>query len=129
MNRPILTGVCAVILVGAADALAEQHGHASTLQADTNPPASIACAQQPDVPLGECSYLIERDEAGKVTLTAIFPNGFKRLLFFEDGRFLKASVTMSGVGTDTDWHVEDETHIIRVDRQRYEVPGALILGQ
>ena len=45
-----------------------------------------------------------------------------------DGRFLKASVTMSGVGTDTDWSLKDGTHIIRVDGQRYEVPDILIAG-
>ena len=61
-------------------------------------------------------------------MTVVFANGFKRGLFFVDGKFWKASVTMSGVGTDTDWSLKDGMHIIRVDGQRYEVPDTLITG-
>ena len=127
MNAPILAGTCAVILLGATQAFAEQHGKLPRSSADGNTLKSIACAQELGTPLEECSYLIKRDEKGKTTVTVVFANGFKRGLFFVDGQFLKASVTMSGVGTDTDWSLRDGTHIIRVDRQRYEVPSTLIV--
>ena len=108
MNTPILVGICAAILLGTAEASAEQQGKSPKSSADNNTPKSIACAQERGAPLGQCS--------------------FKRALFFMDRKFLKASVTMSGVGTDTDWSLKDETHIIRVDGQRYEVPNILIAG-
>ncbi len=128
MNTPILVGICAAISLGAAEASAEQQDKSPWASAGNNTPKSIACAQERGAPLGQCSYRINRDEKGKTTVTVIFANGFKRGLFFMDGKFLKASVTMSGVGTDTDWSVKDETHIIRVDGQRYEVPNILIAG-
>lgn len=119
MKTPIFVGMWAAVLLGAAKSWAEQ-------PVDDITPMYIACAQERGEQLGQCSYRITRDETGKTTVTVVFANGFKRGLFFEDGKFLKASVTMSGVGTDTDWSLEDGTHIIRVDGQRYEVPDILI---
>jgi len=121
MKTPILVGMRAAALLGAAEAWAEQ-------PADEITPISIACAQERGEQLGQCSYRITRDETGKTTVTVVFANGFERGLFFQDGKFLKASVTMSGVGTDTDWTLKDGTHMIRVDGQRYEVPDILIAG-
>lgn len=115
-------------MFGAAEGSAEQQDKLPRLLADTNTPTSIACAQERGEPLAQCSYSIKRDEKGKTTVTVVFANGFKRGLFFMDGKFVKASVTMSGVGTDTDWSLKDGRHMIRVDGQRYEVPDTLIAG-
>ncbi len=57
-----------------------------------------------------------------------FANGFRRDLTFAQGMFIRGNATMSGVGTDTDWILEDGTHIIRVDDQRYLLPDALLVG-
>ena len=128
MKTPIWMGICFAILFGAAQASAEQHGTSPGSSQGNTAPNSIACAQERGAALGQCSYRIKRDEAGKTTVTVVFANGFKRGLFFEGGKFVKASVTMSGVGTDTDWSLKDGTYMIRVDGQRYEVPGSLIAG-
>lgn len=128
MNTPILIGIIAVFLLGAAEASADQQGKSPTTSDDKNTPNSIACAQERGAPLGQCSYQIARDEKAGTTVSVVFANGFKRRLFFKDGKFVKASVTMSGVGTDTDWSLQDGTHIIRVEGQRYEVPDTLIAG-
>ena len=128
MKTLILVGVWAAVLLGAAGASAEQNDTSSGPSADKNTPESIACAQARGATLGHCSYRIKRDGKGTTTVTVVFANGFKRGLFFKDGKFLKASVTMSGVGTDTDWILKDGTHMIRVDGQRYEVPNTLIAG-
>jgi hypothetical protein len=125
MKTPILVAICAAISLGAAEGFAEQKDESL---ADTDTPTSIACAQERGEPLAQCSYSIKRDETGKTTVTVVFANGFKRRLFFKDGKFVKASVTMSGVGTDTDWSLKDGRHMIRVDGQRYEVPDTLIAG-
>ncbi|WP_424984401.1 hypothetical protein [Microbulbifer sp. S227A] len=122
MKAPILTGLGMVLLLGAATGPVAQQNEPS------GAPSSIACAQERGEPIGQCSYDVERDEAGNSTVTAIFANGFKRKLFFRDGKFLKASVTMSGVGTDTDWTLADGIHVILVDGQRYDVPDILITG-
>lgn len=78
--------------------------------------------------LSKCSYLVKQDETGKTTVTAVFANGFKRGLFFKDGKFVKASVTMSGVRTYTDWSLEDGIQMIRVDGKGYQVPDTVIAG-
>jgi len=123
MKTPLMAGICAVTLLGAAGVFAGDPEPSSDIL-----PESIACAQERGDALGQCTYRIKRDADGKTTVTAIFANGFKRGLFFRDGKFLKGSVTMSGVGTDTDWTLKEGVHLIRVDGQRYEVPDALIAG-
>ena len=126
MKTPILVGICVAISLGASEAVAEQHDKSPAHLAEDKAPNSIPCAQETGEALGECTYRVERHKNGKTMVTVAFPNGFKRGLFFKDGKFLKGSMTMSGVGTDTDWSLKDGTHIIRVDDQRYEVPNTLI---
>ena len=128
MKPPIPIGPCIALLLGAAEVSAAQQDGSPEPSTDDITPRSIACAQERGESLGRCTYRIEPGEKGRITLTVIFANGFKRKLFFENGEFLKASVTMSGVGTDTDWSLEDGTHRVRVDGQRYEVPDTLIAG-
>ena len=126
MKTPILAGLCAAVLLGPADASAEQQDKLSEVVTGEDAPDSIACAQESGDPLGRCTYGIERDGTGKTTFTAVFANGFKRRLYFDKARFIKGSTTMSGTGTDTDWNLEDGTHRIRVDDQRFEIPDTLI---
>lgn len=121
MNTPILICTCATILLGAVGASAEQ-------PANENSPNTLSCAQERGEALGQCSYRVKRGDKGEATVTVAFANGFQRRLFFRDGSFLKASVTMSGVGTDMDWSLEDGTYMISVDGQRYEVPESLLAG-
>jgi len=123
MKPSILIGLCAAFLVNTPETRAG--GGATALEPEKE---KIACAQERGEALGPCTYRIKRDQREKITLTVVFPNGFKRDLFFKDGKFLKASVTMSGVGTDFDWSLKDGTHMIIVDGQRYEVPDSLIAG-
>lgn len=112
----ILTG--ATLLLGASIVSAKEHV-----------PSTIACAQERGAALGHCSYRVKKGDKAKTTVTVIFNNGFERRLFFRDGMFLKASVTMSGVGINTEWHLESGMYMIEVDGQRYEVPESLISAQ
>lgn len=129
MKTPILLGICSVILLGASETRAKdavRRDQSPSVSAANNKPGKIACAQESGESLGHCTYRVKRDKNGKITVTVGFANGFKRKLFFKDGRFTKASTTMSGTGTDTDWNLTDGVHKIRVDDQRFEVPDALI---
>ena len=89
----------------------------------------VRCAQERGQALGACEAEAVRGAGGAVRVVVVFPNGFSRALLFEDGAFVRASPTMSGVGKDTDWWVEDGRHVIRVEDQRYEVPVALVAGE
>ncbi|WP_193140922.1 hypothetical protein [Meridianimarinicoccus sp. MJW13] len=128
MKTTILIGTCAVFLLGTAEMSVGQQADSPATSVEKNAPNSIACSQERGEVLGECSYRLDRDEKGKTTVTVIFANGFTRRLFFEDGKFLKASVTMSGVGTNGDWSLESGTHMIQVDGQQYQVPDTLVTG-
>lgn len=124
MQRQLLVGVCAVVLLAATNLRVQAEAETAKDRQDT--PASIACAQEQGESLGQCTYRVTQDASGKTTVTVAFTNGFRRMLFFADGKFLKGNATMSGVGTDTDWKLKDGLHRIRVDDQRFEIPDALV---
>lgn len=88
----------------------------------------IPCAQIQGEPLGVCVVGVSRGGGGDATAVVTFSNGFARRLSFVHGEFTRADATMSGVGTDTDWRLEDGAHQIRVDDQRFILPNTLLLG-
>lgn len=90
--------------------------------------AQVACAQVRDQQMEECSAGAARSDGGDATVVVRFSNGFSRTLYFTHGAFISANATMSGVGTDTDWRVEEGLHILRVDDQRFELPDTLVFG-
>lgn len=95
---------------------------------DFDAEAGIPCAQERGQALGNCRAAVARGEGGDATVVATFPNGFARKLYFVQGEFIAASATMSGVGKDIDWRLQDGVHLIRVDDQRFELPDRLVFG-
>ncbi|MDJ0637801.1 MAG: hypothetical protein QNJ20_03130 [Paracoccaceae bacterium] len=115
----------AVLLAGASDA--------DVMQATRNAKAGefvatgeVACAQEVGEELGTCLAKVARDDTDAAAVVVTFPNGFSRTLTFEGGAFLRGNTTMSGVGTDTEWTLEDGRYRVRVDDQRFEIPQALV---
>lgn len=96
---------------------------------DFDKKGKISCAQERGQAMSECGVAIARSEGGDATVVVTFPNGFARHLYFVHGEFVRASATMSGVGTDTDWRLENEQHYLHVDDQRYELSDALIFKE
>ncbi|WP_420332208.1 hypothetical protein [Roseibium sp.] len=88
----------------------------------------IPCAQEQGQALGKCNAAAARGVGGDATVVVTFQNGFARKLYFVHGEFVKASATMSGVGTDMDWRLESEVHLVRVDDQRFELPDRFVFG-
>ncbi len=95
---------------------------------DFDETGTFRCAQERGQALGTCSVAIARSGGGDATVVVSFSNGFKRSLFFTHGQFMRASATMSGVGTNTEWRLDGQTYVIRVDDQRYQLPAAIVLG-
>ena len=98
-------------------------------QGDFDATGSLRCAQIRGQKLAECKFGVARSDGGDATVLITFANGFRRTLYFAHGVFIRANSTMSGTGYDTDWRVEGELHIIRVDDQRYELLGRDIFGK
>lgn len=98
-------------------------------QGDYDATGRIACAQNEGESLGRCTASIARSGGGDATIVATFGNNFSRELYFTHGAFTRANATMSGVGRDTDWEVQDGIYRIRVDDQRFEIDAAFVLGE
>lgn len=88
---------------------------------------TIRCAQEPSQPITPCAAAIARTPGGDAAVVVTFPSGFRRTLLFGHGMFLRGNATMSGVGTDTAWRRDGETHFVRVDDQRFELPETAIV--
>ncbi|WP_299048306.1 hypothetical protein [uncultured Tateyamaria sp.] len=87
--------------------------------------ATVQCAQEVGQALAPCEASVAR-VAGSAAVVVTFPNGFARTLTFSDGDFLRGNATMSGVGTDTAWHLSDGIYRLRVDDQRFDIPETLV---
>jgi len=95
---------------------------------DFDAQAVVPCAQEQGQTLGKCDAGVARSGGGDATVAVTFPNGFTRSLYFGHGAFLRASSTMSGVGTDIEWSLDGERYTIRVDDQRFELDQEFVLG-
>lgn len=93
---------------------------------DFDSKGKVPCAQEQGQTMGTCLAAVARSGGGDATVVVTFPNGFARNLYFIHGEFVRASATMSGVGTDMDWRLENKRYFIRVDDQRYELPSSLV---
>lgn len=87
---------------------------------------TVLCSQERGQEMGECKVGVAHAGGGDAAAVVSFPNGFKRTLYFVNGEFISANTTMSGNGSDTDWQMDSDLHIIRVDDQRYELNNNLI---
>ena len=110
----------------AAGDIAEIMSRAKSKSFDAS--AEIQCAQEVGQALGACRADVARGEGGAAAVVVTFPNGFARTLTFEAGAFLRGNATMSGVGTDMEWHLAGGIYRIRVDDQRFEIPETLVVG-
>ncbi len=98
-------------------------------KSDYDERGEIPCAQERGQSMGTCVVEIARSSGADATVVANFHNGFKRTLYFVHGEFISANATMSGNGFDTDWSIEGDKHLIRVDDQRYELSDKLVFGR
>lgn len=90
---------------------------------------AVGCAQEAGQEMGTCDATVTRESDGIVQVRVAFPNGFSRVLSFERGEFLRGNPTMSGVGTDTEWHLSGGVYSIRVDDQGFVLPEGLVTGE
>ena len=109
-------------------AIGKDTSKSRTKKRDFDATGDILCAQERGQTLGKCGAAVARSDGGDATVLVTFPNGFARSLYFKHGEFISASATMSGVGTDTDWRLESDTHFIRVDDQQFEISNAWVFG-
>lgn len=96
---------------------------------DFDAEGKVFCAQERGQSLSVCEAAVARGDAGDAAVAVTFGNGFTRYLFFDDGRFVRASTTMSGSGKDIDFGLIEGIYKLRVDDQRFEIPSDFVLGE
>ena len=123
---PILAGIIIAAMAGSAGADVAQAAKRAR-SGDFDAAGTVRCAQEVGQALGNCGAQVARAGTSAAVVVS-FPNGFARTLTFAEGAFLRGNATMSGVGTDTEWHLTDGTYHIRVDDQRFELAETLVAG-
>jgi hypothetical protein len=97
-------------------------------QGDFDATGSIPCATEAGQPMGQCPFGVARAGGGDATVVVTKPDGRKRAIFFQFGR--PTSADMSEADYSGEFRVERESDLslVRVGRERYEIPDAVPLG-
>ncbi|NRG19229.1 SH3 domain-containing protein [Rhizobiales bacterium] len=88
----------------------------------------IPCAQYSGQPMGQCDFGVARGGGGSASVVVTRPDGTKRALFFENGRFLSADTSQADGYPEASATRESDLNMIRVGDERYEIPDAVIFG-
>lgn len=78
-------------------------------------------------PTQSCPYGVTRSGNGTADVTIKKPNGSSRVIFFENGKATGADTSQAD-GGEFSAEKESDLFIIRVDKERYEIPEAVIFG-
>lgn len=97
-------------------------------QGDFDAKGSIACSFDGAAPT-RCEFGVSRAGGGDATIVVTRPDGRTRAIFFTAGSATGADSSEADAGSwDFNAERQDDTSIIRVGRERYEVPDAAVLG-
>jgi len=88
----------------------------------------VPCAQFAGQPMGQCNFGVARDGGGTATVSVTRPDGVRRALFFQDGKFVSADTSQADGYPAISSRKESDLHMIRVGSERYEIPDAAIFG-
>lgn len=90
--------------------------------------AEIPCAVGTGAPMGRCPAGVARGPGGEATVLVTLPDGRKRALFFERGRLAGTDASQADGAGRPQVSREADLNIIRLGRERYEVPDAFVQG-
>jgi hypothetical protein len=120
-----------MIVTGAAEKAATSagtsKGDALVKGPDYNATGNIPCAMAPDQPTGSCPFGVKREGNGSGIVTVTKPDGRKRAIFFENGTATGADVSEADPGKFRAKKNSDLS-IVRIGKERYEIPDAVISG-
>jgi len=105
--------------IASTDALVEGTGFHAT--------GNVSCSMGVDQPAGSCPFGVTREGDGNGMVTITKPDGRKRVVFFEKGRAIGADVSEADPG-EFSANREDDTTIVHIGSERYEIPNAVVMG-
>ncbi len=89
---------------------------------------SIPCAQYVGQPMMQCGFGVARAGGGYATVVIKKPDGRTRAIFFRMGKPLGADTSEADGYHEFRATKENDLHLIRVGKERYEIPDAVVLG-
>ena len=78
-------------------------------------------------PTGSCSFGVKREGSGSGVVTVTKPDGRTRAIFFDRGRATGYDRSQADPG-EFSASKQGDLSIIRIGRERYEIPDAVIFG-
>ena len=88
---------------------------------------NIPCSMGNGQPTGSCPFGVVRKGNGNADVTVKKPDGRSRVIFFEKGKAVGANVSQADPGAFS-VSKESDLFIIRIGKERYEIPDAVIFG-
>jgi hypothetical protein len=88
---------------------------------------NIPCSMGNGQPTGSCPFGVTRKGNGNADVTVKKPDGRSRVIFFENGKAIGADVSQADPG-DFSASKQGDLSIIRIGKERYEIPDAVIFG-
>lgn len=88
---------------------------------------NIPCSMGNGQPTGSCPFGVTRKGNGTADVTVKKPDGRSRMIFFENGNAISADVSQADPG-EFSASKEGDLSIIRIGKERYEIPDAVVFG-
>jgi len=89
---------------------------------------NIPCAQYVGQPMSQCEFGVARAGGGYATVVIKKPDGRTRAVFFRMGRPIGADTSEADYTGPFSVTVENDLYLIRVGKERYEIPYAVVFG-
>ncbi|MGK7944724.1 MAG: hypothetical protein AB4058_09670 [Microcystaceae cyanobacterium] len=88
---------------------------------------NIPCSMGNGQTTRNCPFGVTREGNGTANVTVTKPDGRKRIIFFESGNAIGADVSQADWG-EFSASKDSDLFIIRIGKERYEIPDAVIFG-
>jgi heat shock protein HslJ len=88
----------------------------------------IPCAQSAGQPMMQCEFGVARAGGGYATVVIKTPDGRSRAIYFRMGKPIGADTSQADGYAEFSASKENDLHLIRVGKERYEIPDAVVLG-
>lgn len=102
-------------------------GDAKVEGTDFHAVGSVRCSMEEGQEAALCPFGVTREGDGNGMVTITKPDGRKRVVFFEKGKAIGYDVSEADPG-EFSASREDDTTIVRIGTERYEIPDAVIMG-
>ncbi|MCG2590893.1 META domain-containing protein [Rhodohalobacter sulfatireducens] len=95
---------------------------------DFDASGTVACSFNSDKPMGKCNYGVSRSGGGYATVAILKPDGNKRFIYFQMGIPIGANTSQANGYPSLKTEIKEDRHIILLNNETYEIPGAVVLG-